>query len=302
MPSQVRAGAQDASRRPAGGTSRRRDVIAADAVYDALDMALRVAERAEIEAVRSVFEAGADRGLDVTAEEVRGVLCSATRLLPWDVSVNRALGLGLVSSATDDDVDAVLDFYRRQGTSCAIAVAPRAEPHDLERRLKGRGFTKADVYALFSTRPRPMERPRSRLRVERVPAGAGAEFAKIVVDAYKLPVSVREWIEAITGAPGWTCYVTYAADEPAGVGALYVAGELGWLAYAGTLPEHRRRGSQSLLFAARIEDALRSGVRTVATAATLSPDGRPTSAYRNIVRSGMKLLYKGSNFVIDAVE
>ena len=265
-------------------------------------MALHAAERAEIEAVRSVFEAGAERGLDVAAEDVHGVLCSATRLLPWDVSVNRALGLGLGSFATDEDVDAVLDFYRRQGTSCAIAVAPRAEPHDLARRLEERGFTKADVYAMFSSRPRQMERPRSRLRVERVPAGGGAEFAEIVVDAYKLPVSVREWIEAIAAAPGWTCYVTYAADEPAGVGALYVAGDLGWLAYAGTLREHRRRGSQSLLFAARIEDALRSGVRTVATAATLPPEGRPTPAYRNIVRGGMKLLYKGSDFVVDAVE
>lgn len=265
-------------------------------------MALRAAERAEIAAVRSVFEAGVKGGLDVTAEDVRGVLCSATRLLPWDVGINRALGLGLVSGATDDDVDAVLSFYRRQGTSCAIAVAPRAEPHELARRLQERGFTKGDVYALFSTRPRQTERPRSRLRVEPVTPGSRSEFADIVVDAYKLPVSVRTWIEAIAGAPGWTCYVTYAGDEPAGVGALYVAGDLGWLAYAGTLPEHRRRGSQSLLFAARIEDALRSGVRTVATAVTLPPDGRPTSAYRNIVRSGMKLLYKGSDFVIDAVE
>ena len=265
-------------------------------------MALRAAERAEIAAVRSVFEAGAERGLDVIAEDVHGVLCSATRLLPWDVSINRAVGLGLVSSATDDDLDAVLSFYRRQGTSCAIAVAPRAQPHDLARRLEERGFTKGDVYALFSTRPRRTERPRSKLRVERVPTGAGADFADIVVDVYKLPVSVREWIEAIADAPGWTCYVTYAADEPAGVGALNVAGGLGWLAYGGTLSEHRRRGSQSLLFAARIEDALRSGVRTVATAVSLPPDGRPTSAYRNIVRSGMKLLYKGSDFVIDAVE
>jgi hypothetical protein len=81
-----------------------------------------------------------------------------------------------------------------------------------------------------------------------------------------------------------------------------VAGDVAWLAYGGTLPEHRRRGSLNLLLATRIDEAFRRGVRTVAAAAVLPPDGRATTAYRNILRRGMELVYKGTDFIVDAVE
>ena len=76
--------------------------------------------------------------------------------------------------------------------------------------------------------------------------------------------------------------------EPAGAGALYVDGGVGWLGFGATLPPYRGRGAQSAILAARIEDARRQGCATVVTETGELADDRPSSSYRNIVRAGFR--------------
>jgi len=57
---------------------------------------------------------------------------------------------------------------------------------------------------------------------------------------------------------------------------------------AATLPEHRGKGGQGALFAARIEHALGAGCRTLVTETGELRDDLPGASYRNILRYGFE--------------
>jgi hypothetical protein len=249
-------------------------------------------DQAEIDTVRDVFAAGEEGGYDVAAEEVAGALCPACRFLPDDTSVNRVLGLGLAAPATEAAVDEIVAFYRRQEVACAIAVAPSARPPELVPWLLARGFRPGEAYATYGMRPSPLELRESPLRVRAVPPDFAPEFARVVVEAYEMTEPLGGWVEAVVRRPGWKCYAAFVGGEVVGVSAMFVSGKTAWLAYAGTLPRYRRLGSQSLLFAMRITDAVRLGVETVAGSPA---HGREQSA----VRKGMRIVYEGRDYVLD---
>ena len=89
----------------------------------------------------------------------------------------------------------------------------------------------------------------------------------------------------------------YDGGQPAGAGALYVDGGVGWLGLGATLPEYRGRGAQSAILAARIEDARRQGCATVVTETGELADDRPSSSYRNILRFGFEEAYLRPNYL-----
>ena len=99
-----------------------------------------------------------------------------------------------------------------------------------------------------------------------------------------------------TRATGKWADAAYDGDEPAGAGALFVHGRAAWLGIAGTRPEHRRKGSQGLLFAARIDKARELGVEVFATETGALEAGRPSNSYRNITRVGFAERYVRPNY------
>ncbi len=69
-------------------------------------------------------------------------------------------------------------------------------------------------------------------------------------------------------------------------GGLYSADGVGYLGFAGTLPEHRGRGAQSALLAERIRRAGELGCDVLVTETGERRDDRPSNSYRNILRAG----------------
>jgi GNAT superfamily N-acetyltransferase len=139
----------------------------------------------------------------------------------------------------------------------------------------------------FSRSVEPRE-AQSDLRVVRVDPDRADDFATVVVGGYEMPEWTAPFAANIVGRPGWSCYVAYDAEAPAGAGALFVEGAVGWLGFGATLPDYRGRGAQSAILAARIEDARQQGCRTVTTETGELEDGRPSNSYRNIVRAGFR--------------
>lgn len=82
-----------------------------------------------------------------------------------------------------------------------------------------------------------------------------------------------------------------ADDEPAAAAALFVDGEAGYLGFGATLPEHRGRGGQGALLAARIEHARAAGCRLLATETGELRDDRPSASHRNLLRAGFRERY-----------
>jgi hypothetical protein len=206
--------------------------------------------------------------------EIGGAVCLKLPRLDWRI-FNRVLGLGSI-----DPVDEIAAFYGDTGWWVSDA-------HGVGEELEARGFVRDYGWMKFSRGVSP-RRATSELTVVRVEPDRAADFASVVAGGYGLPEWSEPFAANVVGRPGWSCYVAYDDDRPAGAGALYVDGSVGWLGFGATLPELRGRGAQSAILAARIEDARRQGCITVVTETGELDDSRPSSSYRNILRAGFR--------------
>lgn len=256
-------------------------------------MSLPPAERGELEAFRSLFAAWEDGHV----AEVGGAVCTAAEQLPRSTMFNRALGLGLAAEATHDVLDAVEAFFSRHHVVAAVTLAPDARPPDLAERLAQRGFERGHPWTKFQRTVEPVAARETELRVERIGKDGAAAFADVFERAYGTPPVVRPAIEQAPSLDGWHCFVAFAGDAPAATGALCVAGEVGWLGMAATLPELRGRGAQSAILAARVDAARAAGCTTVVTETGAPAGGREGSSYRNIVRAGFEPVYLRENYL-----
>ena len=117
------------------------------------------------------------------------------------------------------------------------------------------------------------------LRVERV----GRESAALVADlaGRGFGLDLPQWWASPLGAPGWTQLVAYDGEVAVATGALQVAGTVGWLGAAATVPEARGRGAHRALLAARLRLAAEQGAERV----TVKVEPGSTSQ-RNLARAG----------------
>jgi GNAT superfamily N-acetyltransferase len=161
------------------------------------------------------------------------------------------------------------------------------DSHGLGTELEGRGFTPDYGWMKFSRGVGPRQ-AQSDLDVRLVGAEHADDFARVVAEGYELPEWTTPLAANVVGRPGWSCYVAYERDEPAGAGALFVHDDIGWLGFAATRPRYRGRGAQSAILAARIEDARTQGCATVVTETGALEEGGPSNSYRNIVRAGFR--------------
>jgi GNAT superfamily N-acetyltransferase len=249
------------------------------------------AELGELEAFRDLY-AAAPPELGARAEEIGGALCLRLERTPSVTMFNRVIGLGLEEPATEEAVDAVLGSLR--GVRAYVTVAPVARPSELPGWLEARGLAPDLGWTKFS---RPAAGPPSAhtdLRIERV--GNGEAFAEAASRGFDLP-ELREWLARLPTRDGWQCFVAFDGTAPVGAGALYVAGPVAWCGIGATVPEHRGKGAQGALLAARIEAAAAAGCEVVVTETGAPVDGRPGGSYRNIVRAGFEPQYVRANYL-----
>lgn len=228
-------------------------------------------ESAEHAAYTDAFRASSDF---CEVAEIGGGTCLAVRRLPGRL-FNRVFGL-----ESPGALDEIAAFYG--DTEWWVS-----DSAGLGSELEQRGFVRDYGWMKFSRGVGPRE-AQSDLRVVRVDKGRADDFATVVVGGYGMPEWTAPFAANVVGRPGWSCYVAYDGEAPAGAGALFVAGAVGWLGFGATLPGYRGRGAQSAILAARIEDARKQGCRTVTTETGELEEGRPASSYRNIVRAGFR--------------
>jgi hypothetical protein len=207
------------------------------------------------------------------------------------------LGLGLFRAATEADVEAIVDFFDAQEVEYGIAVHPDAGPAELPVWLEARGLRPGYPWAKFSRSVSSPPQAETALRVERVGPERANDFASVFTRAYATPAFMEPWLTVPPGRDGWHCFVAYDGETPAATGALHVTGTVGWLGMGGTLPEHRRKGAQGAILAARIEAAAEAGCEVVVTETGALQEGRPSNSYRNIVRAGFEERYVRANYL-----
>lgn len=231
----------------------------------------------------------------IESASIGGALCTSVGEQA-STMLNRVVGLGLDAPATDDDLDAIESFFARHAQPYYVSLNPKAKPSDLPARLGHRGFTNGYAWMKFTRGAEPPPAIETQLRVEWVDADRGADFGDVVAAGYELEPFTASWLAELPRTR-WRCYVAYDGEEPAGAAALYVHDDTGYLTFAATRPEHRRKGAQGALLAKRIADAIDEGCRTLVTETGERIPMKPSNSYRNILRFSFAESYLRPNYL-----
>jgi GNAT superfamily N-acetyltransferase len=219
------------------------------------------------------------------AVAIDGAVCLRAPHAPDSPMLNRVVGLGVGSEVAEGTLDRCLEAMT--DTAFYVAVAPSADPR-LDALLEERGLVRGWGWMLFERGSDPPPRAETSLDVVVADAGRSAAWAEIVTRAYELPDASRAVVAALPALPGWTAFLAVDGDDPAAAAAVWIRGDAAYFGFAATLPEHRGKGGQGALFAARIELAREAGCRTLVTETGELRDDRPSASYRNILRLGFE--------------
>jgi GNAT superfamily N-acetyltransferase len=246
-------------------------------------------ERAEAAAYGSFNDAA-----ELPVLRIAGATCYATPALPQNTMLNRAVALGVDGPATSAVLEKIDAFFHDAGVRYSVAVAPQAPP-ELAVQLRERGFT--DGYAWMKFRRSPDDPPVVETSLQTEQITDGADVAEVLAGAYGLPSSAAAPFGLLGRSDAWRVLLARDGTVPVGAGALFIHDGVGWLGAAGTLPEHRGKGAQSALLAARIALARELGLDTVTTETGERLPDRPAGSFRNILRAGFEEAYVRPNLV-----
>ncbi len=195
--------------------------------------------------------------------------------------LNRILGLERLEQL--DDLGA---FF--EGRRFWVSLDPEVELDDARR---DRGLTPDYPWQKFERKPEPVA-TETELRI----GDADERFGRVFAAAYGIPATFADWLGRLAGRTGWRCLAAYDDGAPIATGALFTAGEVGWLGFGATLPSHRGRGAQSALLAARIALGADLGLRVLVTETGVLRAGKPGPSYRNILRASFREAYVRPNY------
>jgi GNAT superfamily N-acetyltransferase len=123
--------------------------------------------------------------------------------------------------------------------------------------------------------------------IERVRPGPAADAAaRIVCAAFDLGPAAEPWVARLCRDDRWQVFLARIDGQPAGTGALFADGGIGWTDWGATVPAFRGRGVQRALLAHRLRMADRAGLARVHTCTGSPAPGDPQHSYRNILRCG----------------
>jgi len=253
-------------------------------------------------AVAQEFHAAATpeqiRQLGLRTAHIGSALVSVGSELPASaILINRALGLGLSSPETEQSVREIVGLYRACGVNrYFVHVHPDAGPGQLVEWLVTASLVKARGWQKFVRGREAVPAVRTDLRVTEIGPEYGAAFGRIAADAFDLGPAAAPWLARLPGRPGWHVFMSFAGDEPAGCGALFVRDGFGWTDFGATAPKFRQRGSQGAVLARRIECALDLGCKQIYTCTGEAVPGDPQHSFRNIEKLGFRQDYVRKNY------
>lgn len=247
----------------------------------------RLADSIEARAMADMY-ATAPRALDCRVETIAGATLLLAPRIPASY-FNRVIGLGVFEPATEAALHAVQERFRAAGVAeYWLHLNPAARPESLAGWLAARGLAPPPrrTWAKFLRGPEPCAAPPSALSVRPAKPTDADAIARVVCSAYGTPAALAPWFATLVGRDGWRFVVAESDGQVAATGAAFVDGTAAWLGVGATLAEHRNRGAQSALLAARIALAAEEGCTVLATETGESIAGEVNPSLNNIRRAG----------------
>jgi hypothetical protein len=257
------------------------------------------AERAALADLHRAAPADSRARLGLELRVIDGALYSAVRG-GQSILINRTVGLGLAHPADRKTVDAIVERYGEGGIDCYfLQIDPAAAPDELNNWLADAGLQPYHrAWAKFSRGSEPTPASTSELEVRRIGDEHAMDFGRIAAAGFELDDTWIPVLAGLVGRDGWHVYVSFDGDTPAGCGAMRIHEGVGWLDWAATLPEFRRRGSQGAVITRRIADGIALGCEAFATSTGEAVDGDAQHSYHNIERFGFRRTHARANWVL----
>ena len=236
-------------------------------------------------------------GLGLEAARIGGALYLQARAIPL-TQFNRLCGLGF--DPAEDAIGIALRRFGEAGIRQAwFQVAPGPHQAGIERRLEQAGLQLHERrWVKFWRPPEPAPQAASELEIVPVDRTSAERFGDAVLAGFGMPPALKPWLMALPGREGWHCFVALAGGVAVAGAALRISGGIGWLGIGATRPEHRRKGAQSALLAARIAAGLAHGVEGFTTETGRPLAGEPGPSFANIQRAGFRIAYDRPNWAL----
>jgi GNAT superfamily N-acetyltransferase len=189
------------------------------------------------------------------------------------------------------DVTGALEAYQRHDLTPSIEVSPGAASAELADLLSEHGLRHTDFHPIFVRLASDLT-PNSPagIEVERVGEAELDTFAEVYLHGWQtedwLAPHLRSYIAHWPRQRGYELYLAREQGAPIAVAVLFVFEDVCYLADAATSPEHRSRGAQSALIAARVARAKELGAQIVLGQAEFG-----SSSQRNMERAGLPVCY-----------
>lgn len=213
--------------------------------------------------------------------------------------VNKVLALGLGVGCSDDDLDAIEDFYAERGCPVQIELCPLTMP-DLPSRLTKRGYV-LQAFENELARVAPAEPVQSTSGADiRVEAGAPENlWLDVVAEGFAVPDRIvldsppvpRDAVAAIGDVmrlfvhPEIVRYVAHVNGQAASAAVSFIKDGVMCIAGTATREAFRRRGLQSAIVARAMNDGLGKADLMIATT-------EPGSiSQRTFERLGFRVVY-----------
>lgn len=254
-------------------------------------------ERAALEDLHQAATPEIAVNLGIKGISIGSAFVSIASALPASaIVINRAIGVGISAPETEDTAREIVEAYQAAGVArYFVQLHPDARPAQLAEWFLALGLKKARGWQKFSRGRETVSEPNTSLSVREIGTDYAAASAAILSDAFDLGDVSRPWLERLPSRDRWHVFMSFDGDIPAGTGALFIDGDVGWTDFAATAPAFRRRGSQSALLIHRVQFALDHGCNQVFTCTGEAVPGDPQHSYSNILKSGFKEEYVRHN-------
>jgi hypothetical protein len=214
---------------------------------------------------------------------------------------SRAIGLGVVTPATEEALDEILDAFRQAGIDMFLLQSlPHCRPGQYGDWLRERGlepFDAQDRVVRDDSAASPAATDERGLGVERVGPETADEWAAFTQRVYRLDTG--QWLQALIGRPGWHQYVAREAGEIVAARGMYIGPDgTAWLGMDGPVPGVTTDDYEpdAAICEAIVRDGLALGVRRFIADIEASSSALDTPAYAYFARLGFRRPYVRTHY------
>jgi hypothetical protein len=212
--------------------------------------------------------------------------------------------LFIADDATPASVGAAVGRLRERGVAHYFAHLATGAPAALVRALHEAGLERyhRPWVKLFADRERATRMgrepslPPGGIELRSARREDAEAFAALQIRCQGLDPSLAPVIAALVDRPRWHVYLAWDGPKPVAGGALFVQGDIGYLTFGATLPEHRGQGLQRLVLQKRMRVALALGCRGIASETGVEVEGQRNSSCHNMLALGLVVVATRDNF------